>query len=67
MSKYDWPNLIFKIVVAIISILFGVNEYSAHQEHVQLKADVEGLSELYDQKLTEESEVVYGDVHILTQ
>lgn len=35
--KENLPDKVFKIIMAIISILFAGNEYNAHQEHQQLR------------------------------
>lgn len=35
--KKDWPDLLYKIIIAIVSILLGSQQYVEHKEHQEFK------------------------------
>lgn len=41
--KKNWPDLVYKIILAILSVFLGYNQYSDHQEHENIKGDVQKI------------------------
>ena len=41
--KKNWPDLVYKILTAILAIILGVNQYQAVQEHHQFKAELQSI------------------------
>ena len=37
--KKQWPELLFKLIITIVSILLGATQYGEHREHQQIQFD----------------------------
>lgn len=41
--KKDWPSLLYKVLMAVLAVIFGYNQYQTNQQHAVIQVQMESL------------------------